>query len=76
MVTSLNDNLSAGLNDLVPDKYKDKAQFLDIVQWNIEWFGARRSVEKDQSRFELAVRILEGSLAHPQMAGMRASWMP
>lgn len=59
VVTSDNDNLSSGMSDLVPEKFKDKAQFLDIVQWNIEWFGATRSAEKDRNRFDLVVGILE-----------------
>jgi len=30
-----------------------------VVQWNIEWFGAAKSQEKDRKRRELVLRILQ-----------------
>ncbi len=59
LLTSENDNLSAAFADLVPERYKDTNQFLNVVQWNVEWFGAAKSTEKDKSRYGLVLRILE-----------------
>jgi endonuclease/exonuclease/phosphatase family metal-dependent hydrolase len=59
VVTSENDNLSDALSDLVPDRYKGQDQFLDVVQWTIEWFGAQKSVAKDKRRLGLIVDTLE-----------------
>lgn len=52
-----NDNLSKGFA-LVPEAYRDTDEYLNIVQWNIEWFGARRSAAKDVRRGELVLDIL------------------
>jgi endonuclease/exonuclease/phosphatase family metal-dependent hydrolase len=59
VITSENDNLSIALADIVPDRYKDTDRFINIVQWNMEWFGAIQSIEKDKKRFGLVVNILE-----------------
>lgn len=59
VLTSEDDNISIALDDLVPEKYKGTDQFLDIVQWNIEWFGARKSQEKDKIRFDTIVKTLK-----------------
>ena len=53
-----NDNLSRAFTHLVPECYHDTEQFLNIVQWNIEWFGARKSQAKDQRRVEVVTDIL------------------
>lgn len=59
VVTADNDNLSEALADLVPDEYKGTDRFLDVVQWNIEWFGAQKSVAKDAKRLSLVIDTLE-----------------
>jgi endonuclease/exonuclease/phosphatase family metal-dependent hydrolase len=59
VITSENDNLSTALADIVPERYRDTDKFIDIVQWNMEWFGAMQSAEKDKKRFGLVVNILE-----------------
>lgn len=59
VITSDNDNLSDALADLVPQQYRGTDQFLDVVQWNIEWFGAQKSVAKDKQRLGLVVDTLE-----------------
>lgn len=58
VVTSENDNLSVAMEDLVPESAKGTDHFIDVVQWNIEWFGAAKSAAKDKSRFGLVVDIL------------------
>ena len=42
----LNDNLSRSFAGMVPQEYRDTDQYLNIVQWNIEWFGAQKSKDK------------------------------
>ena len=59
VITSENDNISRSVEDLVPDKYRDTGRYIDVVQWNIEWFGARKSEAKDRSRFDRVCEILE-----------------
>lgn len=59
VVTSSNDHISRVFADIVPDQYKGTDKFLDIVQWNIEWFGAKKTQTKDKYRFDLVVDILE-----------------
>jgi hypothetical protein len=59
VTTSDNDNLSDALSDLVPEEYRGTDEFLDVVQWNIEWFGAQKSVAKDRRRLGLIVDTLE-----------------
>ncbi len=58
VVTTENDNFSRGFESLVPDEFRDTPGYLNILQWNIEWFGARKSVEKDKERFGAVVEIL------------------
>ncbi|MDA8100933.1 MAG: hypothetical protein M0042_15050 [Nitrospiraceae bacterium] len=58
VTTSENDNLSKGMSSLVPKDYRDSGRFIDSVQWNLEWFGAAKSREKDKRRFDLVVDIL------------------
>ena len=53
------DNMSRSFAGMVPDEYRDTAQFLNIVQWNIEWFGAAKSKDKDKRRIEVVTDILE-----------------
>lgn len=57
--TTEQDNMSRAFTGMVPDAYKDTDQFLNIVQWNIEWFGARQSTAKDKRRVEVVTKILE-----------------
>jgi hypothetical protein len=59
VVTSDNDNLSDALADLVPLEHRGTDQYLDVVQWNIEWFGAQKSVAKDKRRLALVIDTLE-----------------
>lgn len=59
VVTSDNDNLSDALSDLVPDEHRGTDKYLDVVQWNIEWFGAQKSVAKDKRRLGLVIDTLE-----------------
>lgn len=59
VITADNDNLSIGLEDVVPDDMKGTSQFLDIVQWNLEWFGAQKSATLDRERFGTVVKILD-----------------
>ncbi len=58
VVTSSNDRLSEALSDLVPQKYRGTDRYLDIVQWNLEYFGADKSVAKDAHRFGIVVDTL------------------
>ena len=58
VVTSENDNLSKALADLVPDEFRGTDRYLDVVQWNLEWFGAQKSLAKDKKRFGLVLDIL------------------
>jgi len=48
-----NDNISLGLNDLVPTKYKGTDKYLDIVTWNIRYFH-----DMDSQRVSTVARIL------------------
>jgi hypothetical protein len=59
VVTSDNDNLSDALADLVPPQHRGTDEYLDVVQWNIEWFGAQKSVAKDKRRLGLVIDTLE-----------------
>ncbi len=59
VVTTDNDNLSLAIADLVPEKYKGTKRYLDVVQWNIEWFGASKSREKDKRRRAVVLEILD-----------------
>jgi hypothetical protein len=59
VVTSENDNVSKAFGHLVPKEYRDTAQFIDVLQWNIEWFGAAKSNAKDKRRFDVVVDVLE-----------------
>lgn len=53
------DNMSRSFSGMVPEQYRDTAQFLNIVQWNIEWFGAQKSKDKDKRRVEIVTDVLE-----------------
>lgn len=59
VVTTDNDNLSGAIADLVPQKHQGTKKYLDIVQWNIEWFGAAKSTQKDKRRRDLVLEILD-----------------
>ncbi len=59
VLTSENDNLSRAFADFVPKAYRDSSRFIDVLQWNIEWFGAAKSASKDRRRFDRVVDILE-----------------
>lgn len=59
VLTSENDNISRVFQDFVPDWAKDSDRFLNIVQWNIEWFGASKSNAKDKKRYGLVLDILK-----------------
>lgn len=56
-----NDHLSQAFTGarLVPERYRGTDKFLDVVQWNLEWFGASKSRLRDQNRFQLIFEILE-----------------
>ena len=58
VVAAENDHLSAALADLVPEQHRGTDRYLDVVQWNIEWFGARKSEAKDKVRKGLIYQIL------------------
>lgn len=59
VTTESNDHLSQAFSGIVPDEYRDSDSFLNIVQWNIEWFGARKSTAKDKRRIALVTDVLE-----------------
>ncbi len=56
-----NDHLTRAFTGakLVPEKYRGTDKYLDIVQWNLEWFGASKSRARDQKRFQLIFEVLE-----------------
>lgn len=58
VIAADNDNFSEAVADLVPEEYRGTDRYLDVVQWNIEWFGAARSRAKDARRFALVQQIL------------------
>lgn len=59
VLTAENDNVSRAFAKFVPERYRDTARFIDVLQWNIEWFGAAKSKAKDRERFDRVVDILE-----------------
>ncbi len=59
VLTADNDNASRAFADYVPKPYRDTARFIDVLQWNIEWFGAAKSDSRDRQRFDRVVDILE-----------------
>jgi endonuclease/exonuclease/phosphatase family metal-dependent hydrolase len=59
VLTAENDNASRAFAEYVPKEYRDTAKFIDVLQWNIEWFGASKSESKDRQRFDRVVDILE-----------------
>ncbi len=58
VLTSENDGLAPALCSLVPDEYIDSDSYLNIVQWNMEWFGAAKSKPRDKKRYKLVRDIL------------------
>lgn len=56
-----NDHLSQAFTGarLVPERYRGTDQFLDVVQWNLEWFGASKSRLRDQNRYQLIFEVLQ-----------------
>jgi endonuclease/exonuclease/phosphatase family metal-dependent hydrolase len=58
VLTADNDNLATALRDLVPDQFRDTDQYLNIVQWNLEWFGATRSRTWDRVRTDTILEVL------------------
>lgn len=59
VATSANDGFSFAVDDLVPEQYRGTDRYLDVIQWNLEWFGASKSRERDTTRFALVVGVLE-----------------
>lgn len=61
VVAWANDHYSAAIDDLVPELATGLKhnRYLDVVQWNIEWFGAAKSTSKDKQRIPLIAAILE-----------------
>ncbi|MDX1951163.1 MAG: endonuclease/exonuclease/phosphatase family protein [Verrucomicrobiota bacterium] len=59
VITADNDNYSEALSDIVPKEYRGSDRYLDVIQWNIEWFGAAKSRSKDARRFALVQQILQ-----------------
>lgn len=59
VLTSGNDHIAKAFENFVPDKYKGTDKYLDVVQWNIEWFGASKSAEKDKKRRAVVMKLLE-----------------
>jgi endonuclease/exonuclease/phosphatase family metal-dependent hydrolase len=59
VVVAENDTYSFAVDDLVPQQYRGTDRYLDVIQWNLEWFGASKSTEWDKSRWSLVVGILE-----------------
>jgi hypothetical protein len=58
VITSDNDTFAAGMSDIVPAEFRDSDRYLNVVQWNLEWFGATKSAAKDKQRRALVVDIL------------------
>jgi endonuclease/exonuclease/phosphatase family metal-dependent hydrolase len=56
MVAIANDNISRSVADLIPPKFQDNNEFLDIISWNIRWFN-----DSDPKRVARITEIL-GSL--------------
>ncbi|MEP7170549.1 MAG: endonuclease/exonuclease/phosphatase family protein [Bacteroidota bacterium] len=53
------DNVAVAFDEsLVPEKYRGTDKYLDVVQWNLEWFGAGISASKDTERIPLVTKIL------------------
>ena len=48
-----NDNISAAINEFVPDELRGTDRFLDIVNWNIRYFN-----ELDPARVRLITKIM------------------
>lgn len=48
-----NDNISAAINDYVPEDLRGTDRFLDIINWNIRYFN-----ELDPSRIRLITKIM------------------
>lgn len=51
--TGENDNISAALNEYVPEEFRGSDRYLDIVNWNIRYFN-----ELDTSRVRLITKIM------------------
>ncbi|MCX6855783.1 MAG: endonuclease/exonuclease/phosphatase family protein [Verrucomicrobia bacterium] len=59
VVVAGNDQISEAIADIVPESQRGTDRYLDVVQWNIEWFGARKSEAKDVVRKGLVFQILK-----------------
>src|SRR5258705_13448600 len=58
--TTDNDNFSYAVNDLVPDDRRGTTTYLDVVQWNLEWFGAGgQHAEFSRKRLPIIIDIFE-----------------
>lgn len=58
VITSDTDNFAAGMGDIVPKEFRDSDRYLNVVQWNLEWFGAAKSASKDKRRRGVVLDIL------------------
>jgi len=59
VLTTANDHISTAFEDFVSVWARGTDQFLDIVQWNIEWFEAAKSAAKDRKRHAIVIEILK-----------------
>lgn len=54
------DNFSFAVDDLVPAERRGSKQYLDVVQWNLEWFGAAGPHEEfTRKRLPIILDIFE-----------------
>ncbi len=59
VVSPDNDNLSRAFADIVPQTFRGTDRYLDVVQWNLEWFGAQKSTARDKKRANIVLDILQ-----------------
>lgn len=59
VLTSANDHIARAFENYVPKKYQGTDKYLDVVQWNIEWFGASKSAGKDKKRRAVVLNLLK-----------------
>ena len=58
--TTENDNFSFAVDDLVPEDKQGTSRYLDVVQWNLEWFGAGgQHAEFSRKRLPMIIDILD-----------------
>ncbi len=59
VMTTAHDHISRAYAHLVPERYRGTDKYLDVVQWNIEKFGAQLMTGSADKRYPVLMDVLE-----------------